>query len=420
MKYNYSLLALFVFIFFTAQSLFAANPTFFVLETQLNRLAQELTALQNTLMPQQKYTQTEALLSIPAIKNLVYKKYPYLKTKRGNKFLKKILRIEKKYKATHYVFYHAFTKAWMVPQDLMYELTKKLRPLTSKLPLFRFLRWQDFERITAADFLMKEISSEGLINDNDPKHRASLLSVNLALFGNIDFEGESTFHYFMNPTSHATVSPEIIKGILAIFDLPLTHLDEILELDEKYLSPEKKAGGKPKAQILLQIFVPKKLVDDVGYLSWVQGIPYEKELVAMVDNMARTSLAHQPGFLTGTQPILKQIKDRFKNDKEKDPLYAKIMKHIKKGKFRLSTFLQKYTNEPATIPGIANIQARLLFTDTLLLNPSSNILFYTHDYIPRADKEKYKKELNSIVQSIVLEKLSKNKPSQPKKNAPSK
>ena len=129
-------------------------------------------------------------------------------------FLQKFLALEKKYKQSHYVFYHAFSKAWLVPQDLMLELTKALRPLTTTLPKFRFLRWQAFVQQNVTDFLMNEISSEGLINDNSPGHRASLLSVNLALFGNVGFEGESTFDYFLKPKSHAKVDAQIIKGIL--------------------------------------------------------------------------------------------------------------------------------------------------------------------------------------------------------------
>ena len=108
--------------------------------------------------------------------------------------------------------------------------------------------------------------------------------------------------------------------------------------------------------------------------------------------------------------MLDKIKKQFKRDKEKNPLYAKIIKHIKKGKFRLSTFLERYTNYPATIPGIANVQARLLFTNELLLNPSSDIVFYTHDLIPRQNKIAYKKELHDIVNKIIVEKLQKNAP----------
>jgi len=383
------------------------NP-YTVLQIELQQLSNTLSSLNSALtrtIPTQKYTQTQALLSIPSIKNLVYKQYPLLKTERGRKFKKDIIRLEVKHKETHYVFYHALTKAWLVPQDLMLELTRGLRPLTSRLPKFRFLRWQDFEKQTASEFLMKEISAEGLINDNSPEHRASLLSVNLALFGNVGFEGESTFDYFVKPKSHATVNPDIIKSILKIYDAPETYLNDILALDEKYLSPEKARGAKPEPQALLQIFIPKQLVDDIGYVAWVQGIPYERELVALVDNLSRYSLKKPPAFLTGTEPILKKIKNKFKQEKENDPLYAKIVKHIKKGKFRLSTLLEKYTNLPETIPSIQNLQARLLFSNELLLNPSSNILFYTHDMIPQKNKKLYKIELKKISDKTIKEKL---------------
>jgi hypothetical protein len=386
------------------------NHPYEVLNRELNHLAKQLTALSDAIKklpppPQQRYTQTEALLSIPAIKKLVKKRYPILKEARGKKFLAKILALEKKYKQSHYVFYHAFSKAWLVPQDLMLELTKALRPLTTTLPNFRFLRWQEFAKQNVTDFLMNEISSEGLINDNSPGHRASLLSVNLALFGNVGFEGESTFDYFLKPKSHAKVDAQIIKGILKIYDAPETYLDDILALNEQYLSPEI-AHGEPREQVLLQIFIPKSIVDDVGYVAWVQGIPYERELVAMIDNLARSSLTRPPTFSGGTEPILKKIREQFKKDKENDPLYAKIIKHIKKGRFRLSRLLEKYTNTPAAIPGIQNVQARLLFTDQLLLNPSSNILFYSHDLIPENDKKRYKQKMKNITNKIVSEKLN--------------
>ena len=51
------------------------------------------------------------------------------------------------------------------------------------------------------------------------------------------------------------------------------------------------------ARILLQIFIPKSIVDDVGYVAWVQGIPYERELVAVIDNLARSSLTRPTYFL---------------------------------------------------------------------------------------------------------------------------
>ena len=159
---------------------------------------------------------------------------------------------------------------WRVPQDLYRKLYERLHPLTEKVKNFEFLRWKPSGdlKVSAQKFVVDQLVNYGLINDNYPDTSAILLSTNLALFGNVGFEGEATWEYFIKPKSHATPGPESFIEILDIFDATHEYIDQLNQLSDILYTKE---------QTLMQIFIPKEIVDYVAYIAFLQVIPADKD-----------------------------------------------------------------------------------------------------------------------------------------------
>ncbi len=94
-----------------------------------------------------------------------------------------------------------------------------------------------------------------------------LLSTNITSFGNAGFENEATWTYFMEEKSHVELERSYYEAIMDEFGLSYTYIDELMGFDGVFL----------KHESLLQIFVPKNIVDDIAYLAWITGIPADGE-----------------------------------------------------------------------------------------------------------------------------------------------
>lgn len=354
-----------------------------------------------------KMTQSEAYLSIPMYRSAVDLRYPFLKSDKWKTFIQNIIARERQHDATHYVFYHAFNKSWIVPGDFYLALYKRLRPLTKNIDDFRFLRFEPAASQDISSFMVNEMNAQGLITDHSPNARSSVLSVNLALFGNTNNDGESSFHYFRKPTSHVTVGDWAWNMILDQFHAP--HDPKIIQrlkaLDETFLSPEIKNNGEPKEQAILQIFVPKDLVDKVAYLAYIEGIPRYEPLVTWIENLAKDHPLKSLRY-DSAKEVTEAIRTLFK-EHPNHPMKQQILQEIQGKKFRLSDLLEKYKANPQLIPNLNSLQARLLFTNDVLLHPSNNVLFFEYDFIPQEQRDAYKKALNAIADDVAEQVLTK-------------
>ncbi len=354
-----------------------------------------------------QYTQTEAHLQIPHHIETLDKKYPYWKKKKYQKLLERILAQEKKFNKTHYAVYHGSSKPWIVPQDLYGQLFTELRPLSQRPNSFRFLRFSKQEMNNVGSFLEQQFHNNGIPRDTLDETKRHILAVNLALFGGATAgSGEFTFSYFTKPKSHAAVGAWAFEMILKEFGVTnsmmpqfQSYIDRLMQLDATYLSPEIAAGKKPKEQLLLQILIPKDKIDEIGYASWARGIPYDKEIIKWIERQAKKTKERR-------MRILDVIEDEMGH--ADNPLAKRYLDFVKEGKFRLSDFLDTYMNTPEAIPYMDKVQARIVFTDDVLLNPSSGIQFFEYSFIPKEQKKAYEKELKEIANDICNKLLQLN------------
>ena len=369
----------------------------------------------SSILHAEAMTQSEAHLSVN--NDLVQKYYNFNR----NPFYKKIYDLtvakEKQFNDTHYVFYNAFSNEWRVPQDLYLKLYEKLNPLSIHIENLRAFRWLPIDSFTPKEFIKNELLKNGMVIDMEPALKVHLLSTNLALFGNIGFWDECTFDYFLKAKSFAKLNENIFKGILDLVDSPTNYssseepvlykfIPEIYKLIDYLEAKPLPDGNIP--QTLAQIFLPKEIVDDMAYLSWIVGIPYDLEL-------AKWIFSHSGGEIKNNQfqgrlrtsPFIKELGELFKDQKD-HPVFQRLLKGIEEGKYRISSTLDVYKTAPHSIPGLNNLQARIIATSKHFGNVSSGIKTYTYDGLSLQQREKYETELNKLTDKITREFLKIN------------
>lgn len=365
------------------------------------RLIDQIYGFNPTTKPEK--TQSEAYWSIPMLQAMVKARYPFITQPKWQNFINKIIAKEKQYKDTHYVFYHAFNKAWLAPGDFYLALYKRLRPLNKSIDNFRFLRFEPAAAQDLNTFLINEMNAEGLVHDHSNNARASIISVNLSLFGNTNNDGESSFHYFLKPSSHVTVGDWAWKMILDQFDAPKDPniLKQLEALDKTYLSPETKNGGAPSEQAILQIFVPKQIVNKVAYLSYIEGIPRYEKLITWIESLAKDT-PHKAMRYANAKEVTEAIRRLFIQNPN-HPLKNNILAEIKNNSFEIARVLDEYRKNPEFVPNINDLQARLLFTNEVLLHPTNNVLFFQYDFLPSVQKNAYLKAVDRIADAVAAQ-----------------
>lgn len=339
-----------------------------------------------------KFTQSEAHMSLPEIKKLIAKNYdikPY------DKFIAAILSNEKKYKDNYYVFYHGADNVWRLPQDLYTQLYAYFNPLGYRATKdFTFLRFEDEHGPSSVqDFLVAELKKSGLINDHG-EMGAILLSTNLALFGNVGVPSECTWEYFIKSRGHTNPSHVTYEKIMNRFGLTHKYINDLMSLVKLY---------DTKEQTIVQIFIPKDKVDQIGYLSWIKGIPAHKETMDWVKRSVKNKIYEK------TQPAIIDLTEIFKREQEENPIFKNLMERAKEGDFSLNDFLHIYRNNPEKIVDINDVMARLIFTPDILLNPDSGVKLFRFSTVTPERLQLYHQRLNEVIDKIIAEKRLFNK-----------
>src|ERR1700722_5114525 len=331
------------------------------------------------------YTQSEAYLTIKMVQDKL-NTTPWLD--KDKKIIMDAMAKERELKNDYYVFYTAIPHMRLL-QDITRKLYKKTVGNVGALQdkAFQFIRYTYNDPLynqykNSTEFLTKEITESGIIDDNDVRLKALLLSVNIAFFGNIHSTGESTWHYFNNPQAWVSVPLQWIEASLTSFGYPRVYAKKFLTLAPltQYAQGE-----------LFQIFVPKNTVDDIGYLSWRQGIPFDVDI--LTSWFGRTTLG------IGSWILHDEIKERVyklrrqwkAGDESVQDQVALMLEQVKLGVYRLSDVLDDYK---LTGPkNTEDMQARLLITNAGLLNPQSGIKIYRYSNLPAGKLSEYKKKL---------------------------
>ena len=330
-----------------------------------------------------KFTQTQAHMSLPEIKKQIESHYnikPY------QKMIDAIIDREKEFKDDYDVFYHGLDNEWRVSQDLYTRLYVYFKKLPENiLQQFIFLRFGDISSASSVQsFLVNKLKENGLINDHELGN--FLYAVNLALFGNVGTDPECTWQYFIKSRGHNIPDRKTYEKILNIFGLPHTYIDELIALTKLY---------QTKEQTIIQIFVPKERIDEIGYLSWIRGIPAHKKTMDMV----RTSVENKT--FPKTSLALDYYTKLLKGEQERNPVFKNLVERVRLGDFSLDYFLHFYRNHPEMIEGINNYQARLIFTPAILLNPLSGVKIFRYSTATAEQLKNYHQKFDEIFKRIV-------------------
>ena len=173
------------------------------------------------------------------------------------------------------------------------------------------------------------------------------------------------------------------------FGLTHKYIDELMKLVELY---------QTKEQTILQIFIPKNLINKIGYLAWIRGIPADQEIMHMVLRSVQEKKFEK------TASALDYYTELFRQNQEKQPLFRGLMEKMKTEEFSLHYFLTFYRNRPADIEDINNFQARLFLTNSVLLNPFSGVKIFRCSTATAAQLQKYHEKLDMVINKMVSEK----------------
>jgi hypothetical protein len=350
-----------------------------------------------------KFTQTEAYLQDEKLRTAVLKTFygDYEPVKHMD-LVSRVMAKEAEMRDTHWAFYHGLDNAWNVWQDVYTELYNHFNPSAAQEDnKFIFLRTRgygkDMSGKSVKDFLVGSLKEHGLVDDNN-EAGGMLLSTNVSLFGNTGRQGrgECTWFYLMKDQDHRLPSAQDYENIMKEFNLPNTLVNRCLNLAETL---------KSKQQTLLQIFVPKNLVDDIGYVAWATGIPAQDKAIGWVQSNVKNKTFEFKNDKPGRLWALEDLKSKFKNQQNSTPeikqMFNEMLKEIEEGAYSLNEYLTFMCNKPLEVPNMNTVQGRFLFSDQLLLNPQSGIKMFRHDGAGHDQVKEYRRQLNALIKDIV-------------------
>lgn len=282
---------------------------------------------------------------------------------------------------THYAFYHGLSKEVLFGILLNTELARVFDKHNTA-EWYKLRRTKDFylDGLSLGDYLRKHA---GKLNDNKSPYRDHLLSVNLSFPGN-EYFGESSFHYYCDNRSIADSAK--VKIFFANFISPYIPdcyanlTDHIATLVEKLVQ---KLNTMSDTGALLQIFIPKEMVDESAFLCCPAGLPpFNSEL-----------FIGKGGFFT-------KISYKFADTSlgEIDPLSSYYTK--------ISPALENYQHGCTKLERseLFKMQARLRLDSEKFNNSQSGIKFCLHHEFPEQEFINLKNEIRMLVQDFIAHK----------------
>ncbi len=276
---------------------------------------------------------------------------------------------------THYAFYHGLSKEVLFGLLLNTELGRIFDKHNAD-EWYKLRRTEDFYRegLSLGDYLRK---NTGKITDLKSPYRDNLLSVNLSFPGHYQ-EGESSFHYFCANRSIADTAR--VKMFFANFisqyipDCYANLTDCISTITEKLVQ---KLNAMSNTGSLLQIFIPKDMVDECAFLCAPSGTYPSHEGFLHVDvaySFADTSLG--------------------------------VIDNISQYYTKISPFLENYQNGCTKLDQseLFKMQARLRLDSDKFNNPQSGIKMFLHHEFTEQEFIDLKNEIRMLVQNFIAHK----------------
>ncbi len=273
-----------------------------------------------------------------------------------------IIQKEKELCDQYYVFYHGQKAIFRAFQDFLKELYSLVN-INKPLPEFEFMRlWYEAEKeLEVNSFIDNEEGANGAMHawfDSRSDLMKNMMCVNLSLFGNMWWDGENSFYYFMNSHS-AYINDVLIKDL---FTKLLNHFG----LDQKFVSDLVNLNyliGTSEGN-LMQVFVPKDKVDEYVYLSIWSGTPY------------------------------------------RDKLDASIYDGVRQRHTKISPLLDQYIKDPSTMGDFDKFQARILLSQNCMLNPESGVKIFRYTTVQDNAMKEYKQAVKDLAATVFSDAVS--------------
>lgn len=261
--------------------------------------------------------------------------------------LNQVLAREIELSETYYVFYHGTKIEFLLFQDVLkyFAQLNKSKPLND----FFLLRipTDEFKRYHSVQQFLHDMEYD--INDNIDPARRYLLSVNPALFGNsIHRQSSSAFCYFLDSKAALLIKPfMLVADVFAFYGLGSIYdkfSSQLYELYELLIAHEEKKTG-----ILMQIFIPKVLVNEIAYRSLPHGLPYYNAYSADMNADSKVLLEafqnngpfikSSSGLLIDTMQFRLLLNQKYllNSDNDQSPSPIKIFRY-----FTQTTKIKKY------------------------------------------------------------------------------
>lgn len=377
------------------------------------------------------YTQTLAFLSnntlrkqVPNITKL-QEIFEILGKETFSHFIADPIEKELELRDNYYVFYHGQKREFLLIQDLFARLNELVYKKALKDFVMLRIPDNDHKKVTDVKQFLTEHEDEIKNRIGMTDHKSSLskilLAVNPFLFGSSYDQGESAFAYFLNSESSTKLKFNIFdlaKNVFKNFNLDLnekyeTKINELIELLEK--------DENDKTGLLQQIFVPKKIIDEISYRCVVGGRLYHNNINAKVS----TDLKEYQG--TQNHGLLeKYVQNPFMVAKHYSKLgfyFGSLIALSGLGalssKIGLTSLSEKcvyysqnvllmdyimYQMFRSDLPNtkIDQMQFRILLDEDVMLNPESGVKIFRYCNETESVKE-YKEKLDALFANISLE-----------------
>ncbi len=282
-------------------------------------------------------------------------------------FIQALAQKEHELATTHYAFYHGTPKHVLIGLLFNTELARAFENWKEE----HFIKLRATHHFysgteTVLDYLK---NNKGKINDMKSPYQEHLLSTNLSFPGFMDHEGSSTFRYFLENHSATNMTNFLEKtGILQSANLDPSLQTKLAQLIKEQTQKLCELAEKlSDTGMLIQIFIPKTIVNDCAYLAEALG---------------------------GTQKW-----------KMSTPTIGKWDPQLN-GYTDIADALEQYQNGCAQFneKDLYRMQARLRLDNNTFNNPNSGVKFFVWHELPQQEFANLKTELNTLVKDFIANK----------------
>ncbi len=282
-------------------------------------------------------------------------------------FIQALAQKEHELATTHYAFYHGTPKHVLIGLLFNTELARAFENWKEE----HFIKLRATHHFysgteTVLDYLK---NNKGKIFDMESPYQKHLLSTNLSFPGFMDHTGSSTFRYFLENHSATNMANFLEKtGILQSANLDPSLQTKLAQLIKEQTQKLCELAEKlSDTGMLIQIFIPKTIVNDCAYLAEALG---------------------------GTQKW-----------KMSTPTIGKWDPQVK-GYTDIADALEQYQNGCAQFneKDLYRMQARLRLDNNTFNNPNSGIKFFVWHELPQQEFANLKSKLNTLVKDFIANK----------------